>query len=107
MRAAEAAGFLVGAALLAACAPSRQPESPLLVVVEDARFELSGALATGPRTIEFRNASDESHAVLLAGHSIILGPRASRRIAVALDPGAYDLRCVTHGIGRSILVAQN
>lgn len=106
MRAAETAGFLVGAALLAACAPSRH-ESPLLVVVEDARFELSGALAPGPRTIEFRNASDESHSVLLAGHSIILGPGASRQIEVTLDPGAYDLRCVTHGIGRSILVAQN
>lgn len=82
------------------CAQS-QAAAPVIVVVDSGRFELSGAIGERSR-IEFREAARQRHLITLGGQAWMIEPGEARVIVLDLEPGAYELHCVTHGARRSV-----
>lgn len=92
------------AAPVAACSRNQAPAAPVIVVVDSARFTLSGAIGEGPRSLELREAANQAHVITLGGYSAVVGAGATKQLAIELSPGVYDLICVTHGTTRSLRV---
>jgi len=114
-------GMLRGLEVLPAAAPATPPASDVVMVLDDYRFELSGALRRGPQTIEITNAATQAHEFVLAklepGTSALdfvqwffSGAQGSSRgrwiggtvgldrgernwLTVDLEPGTYALLC--------------